>query len=123
MHTPIAHTQSENKLAAVRAELSGDNRCTALGISAHANAPVLDLCRKLLVAGYDLATPLEAWRGETLCLSIRSIAEGAGLTVEDDRHGTPRLRRWRGSDGSMAAGYGRASPIEAIGAEVPEVPL
>ena len=53
------------------------NRCTAEGITATSNAPVLALCRKLIAAGYDPATPLEAYRAATLCLNIRSIGEAA----------------------------------------------
>ena len=41
-------------------------------------APVLDLCRELLAAGFNPASPLEAWRRETLCLRVRSIGEGRG---------------------------------------------
>ena len=32
-------------------------------------------------------------RGDTLCLWVRSIVEGAALAVENDRRGTPRFRR------------------------------
>jgi hypothetical protein len=35
------------------------------------------------------------WRGNVLCLRIRSIGEAAQFSIEDDRHGRPRLRRWR----------------------------
>jgi hypothetical protein len=31
----------------------------------------------LIQAGHDPAEPAEAWRGETLCLHIRSIGEAA----------------------------------------------
>ena len=79
----------------IRAELTGCNVCTALGTVAIACAPVLALCRKLVAAGHDPAMPLEVWRANQLALRIRSIGEAAGLTVEDDRHGRPRFRRWR----------------------------
>jgi hypothetical protein len=82
--------------APIRATLIGDNRCEAAGITVRGSAPVLALCRKLVEAGHDPAPALEAYRGETLCLRIRSIGEAAGLTVEDSRHGTPRFRRWHG---------------------------
>ncbi len=39
-------------------------------------SPVLALCRKLLVAGIDQARPLHAYRGEVLCLIIRSHRRG-----------------------------------------------
>jgi hypothetical protein len=79
--------------APIRAELIGPDWCEAEGISARGTAPVLELCRNLVAAGYNPACPLDAWRGDTLCLRVRSIGEAAQLTVADDRHGTPRLRR------------------------------
>src|SRR5215472_1924844 len=63
---------------AIRAEI-GSDCCSALGIVAHSTAPVLALCRLLVEAGHDPATPLEAWRGSTLCLRIRCIGEAAQL--------------------------------------------
>jgi hypothetical protein len=96
--------------APIRAELIASNSCEADGLIACGYAPVLDLCRELVAAGYDPATPLEAWRGETLCLYIRSIGKGAQLTVADDRHGTPRLRRRPG----RPQGYVGASPVAQI---------
>jgi hypothetical protein len=65
---------------AIRAELIGSDRCSGLGMTARGTTPVLALCRLLIEAGNDLATPLEAWRGDVLCLRIRSIGEGARLT-------------------------------------------
>jgi hypothetical protein len=95
----------------IRAELIGSDRCSALGIVARSTTPVLALCRRLVEAGHDSATPLEVWRGTTLCLRVRSIGEGAQLTVEDDRRGRPRLRRWR----NRARGCGRAPLVRQIG--------
>jgi len=60
----------------IRAELS-DDTCSALGITAKADAPVLALCRKLVDAGHDPATPLEVYRGDTLALRVKSIGLGA----------------------------------------------
>ena len=57
----------------IRAELIGSDCCSALGIAAYCSAPVLALCRKLIGAGHDSATPLEVWRRDTLALSVRSI--------------------------------------------------
>jgi len=42
-----------------RAELVGDDSCSALGITVRSSSPVLALCRKLVDAGHDPATPLE----------------------------------------------------------------
>jgi len=71
-----------------------------------AYAPVLRLCRELVNRGVDPATPLEAYRGETLCLRVRSIGEGANLTVESDRCGCPVFRR-RGQRRKRLSEYGQ----------------
>ena len=70
-----------SKQAAIRAELAWSDTATALGIVARSNSPVITLCRMLLEAGCDPATPLEAWRASTLSLRIRSIGEAAKLRV------------------------------------------
>jgi hypothetical protein len=60
----------------IRAEIVTDNLACVLGVTA---TGVLRLCEKLVHAGHDLATPLEAYRGDTLSLRVRSIGEGAWL--------------------------------------------
>ena len=74
-------------IAAVRAELVGTNRATALGVEAHSPAPVLALCRALVEAGHDPATPLHAYRNNTLALKVRSIGEAACLEVNGEGTG------------------------------------
>jgi len=68
-------------LQAIRAALIGTETCKAAGITAHGSAPVLALCRRLVAAGHDPGTPLEAWRGDVLALRVRSIGEAARLRV------------------------------------------
>jgi hypothetical protein len=102
--------QKPSAKAPICAELIGSDRCEAEGLIVRGHAPVLQLCRALVAASFDPASPLEAWRGETLCLAVRSIGEGARLTVADDRHGTPRLRRRQ----EGLAGYVRGSPVAQI---------
>ncbi len=80
MHAPFTPAPPENQLA-VRAELKRSDRCSALGIEVRSAAPVLLLCRKLVAAGYDPATPLEAYRGDMLCLKIRTIGDPAGFEI------------------------------------------
>ena len=63
----------------IRAELSGSETAAALGISITVYTPLLDLCRALVAAGHDPATPLHAYRGDVLCLRVRSIGEAAKL--------------------------------------------
>jgi hypothetical protein len=107
-HVVSQTSLSHNFRQAIRAELIGSNTCTALGITAHAHAPVLALCRRLIEAGHDPNRPLHAYRGDTLALVVRLITDGAGLTAQDDRLGTPRVRRWR------ARGDGVASHVAQI---------
>ena len=114
MNDPNVVPAGETQLT-IRAELFGSDCCIGFGLTARGAAPVLALCRKLVEAGHDPALALEAYRGETLCLRIRSIGEAACLTVEDSRHGTPRFRHRHGSRAGVAEGYGRASPIAPIG--------
>ena len=66
---------------AVRAELFGSDTARACGITGRGNAPVLDLCRKLVAAGHDPDQPLEAFRGDVLCLIVRSIGGAAALEI------------------------------------------
>ncbi len=87
-------TPKAKSVQVIRAELVG-NVCTAAGLTASGHAPVLSLARQLIATGQDATASLEVWRGDVLVLRVRSIGEAAGLTVEDDRHGRPRLRRWR----------------------------
>jgi hypothetical protein len=65
----------------IRAELAWSDTATALGIVAHNSSPLIALCRKLVEAGHDPATPLEAWRASTFCVRVRSIGETAELAV------------------------------------------
>jgi hypothetical protein len=90
MFNPIIATPYRR---AIHAELFGDDRASAAGISAHGTAPLLALSRKLIEAGHGSATPLEAWRGNTLALRIRSIGDGARLTV--DEHNGTRFAKWK----------------------------
>jgi hypothetical protein len=83
------------------------NAASALGIEAHGSSPVLALCRVLVEAGYDPALPLHAYRGDTLALKVRTIGEGAQLTVTDSNTGKPVFRRWR----DRAAMGGGALPM------------
>jgi hypothetical protein len=81
------------QINAVRAEIINSDECSAEGITAHGNAPVLGLCRELIKAGFDPGRPLHAYRGATLCLIVRSIRQGARLTVKDRPFG-PVFERW-----------------------------
>ena len=59
-----------------------DTYRTALGITVSAGALVLALCRKLIESGtYGSSIPLDAYRGATLCLRLRSIGEVAQMNI------------------------------------------
>ena len=94
----------------MRAELIGSTTATAraVGITTCGATPVFELCRNLVAAGIDPRTALIVYRGGTLALRVRSIGEGAALTVETDRDGRPSFRRRRDK---RAASYGAASPV------------
>jgi hypothetical protein len=67
--------------ATVRAELTGSDACTALGITVQGYAPVLSLCCKLIEAGHDPARPLHVFRDDVLVLVVRDIGIGARLDI------------------------------------------
>ena len=105
--TPLEAARKPPNQTPIIARLCGSDTCDAEGIVVRGNAPVLAMCRKLIEAGFDPARSLEAYRGDMLCLKVRSIGEGAALTVEDNKQGTPVLRRWRG-----ARRVGSAPPVD-----------
>jgi hypothetical protein len=90
-------------LTPVHAEFSGSDTCTAAGITVTANAPALALCRQLLAAGLDPDRALEVFRNGTLALRIRSIGEGARLTVKEPDRGRPHFAKWKAWPPSPAA--------------------
>jgi hypothetical protein len=103
----------------IRAQLTGSNKAIAAGITVTGSAPVLALCRRLVAAGHDPKTPLDAFRGSTLCLRVRSIGEGAMLTVnESTNDGKPRFAPFRpGPDARQSMGGAVSSVFFAQAAE------
>jgi len=77
-------------------------------ILANSRVPSLDACRVLIARGIDPATPLEMYRGTMLALRVRSIGEGARLTVREDGKLTPRLTSWKADPR-----YAMASPMRS----------
>ena len=72
----------------IRAELSSDSYATALGVTVRSPSPILALCKKLIeVSTYAPETPLNAYRGRTLCLRVLGIGEAAGLEVNSEGTG------------------------------------
>jgi hypothetical protein len=85
-------TSSKQFAPPLRAELHGSCHCEALDHVATGYAPALALCRQLLAAGLDPDRALHVYRNGILSLRIRTIREGAELTVEDAESGSPRFR-------------------------------
>jgi hypothetical protein len=98
---PLARDELEGQLGppsrlgfAYTATLFESDRCEAEGLIGVGDSPVLDLCRKLVAAGQDPDRPLHAYRGDTLCLRIRSLGEAATLEVSPRCNGfRPRRDR------------------------------
>jgi hypothetical protein len=79
---------------AIIAHLSSDTIVTALDLTVTSGIPVLALCRKLIeVSTYAPETPLNAYRGNTLCLKVRSIGEAAKLEINGEGTGFRPYRR------------------------------
>jgi hypothetical protein len=100
-------------MIAIRAEIVGQDQATACGVTVSGrNAPALALCRALVEAGHDPTSPLEAYRGTTMCLRVRSIGAGAELTVkENTRDGQSRFVKLSGDlDALKAAGSVHGRP-------------
>jgi hypothetical protein len=83
---------SSSNLQPIHAELNGGDICTALGLVAQSSSPLIALCRALIRAGHDPSSPLHAYRGDMLCLRVRSIDEAARLEINGDGNGF-RARR------------------------------
>ncbi|MGB9043802.1 MAG: hypothetical protein WCC81_15170 [Pseudolabrys sp.] len=66
---------------AIRAELVGSHTCRVAGVTVRGPTPILTMCARLVRFGINPATPLDAYRGDTLCLSVRSIGEAAALAL------------------------------------------
>jgi hypothetical protein len=100
--------QPRSNCNCIRAELTGDDTATALGITVHGHAPVLGLCRKLIDTGIDPATALHVYRGDMLCLIVRSIGQAARLELNG--HGTGFLLSPEGGTAPPMRLNGRGQP-------------
>jgi len=108
--TPKANNQQD---CCIVAELIGDNECRAAGLVVRSTTPVLAMCRKLVTAGIDPATPLECYRGTTLAITVASIAQGAGLEINGHGTGFRPI-----SEGGAASLVPKSNEVEVSG--IPE---
>jgi hypothetical protein len=72
---------SPQRNSVIRAALIGSEWCWCHGLKTHCPSPVLAMCRALVAHGFDPARRLEAYRVDTLCLTVTSLAAGAALEV------------------------------------------
>jgi hypothetical protein len=74
---------SAKQAKTIRAELVGDNgcHCAAIGEYVSADSPVIEMCRRLVRAGYHPDTCLDCFCGATLCLTVYSIGLAAGVKI------------------------------------------
>jgi hypothetical protein len=85
----LSYTKAGPPCKTVRADLIGSDTCSAAGITTTGAAPVLALCRQLLAAGLDPDAALAVHRAGVLALRVRSLREGARLTVKTAGNGAP----------------------------------
>jgi hypothetical protein len=91
---PVSTATRPAAQVTLHADLIGNDTCIALGVSAHGQSPVLALCRALVGAGHDPDRRLEIYRGDVLCLVVRSIGVAAQLEVNSG--GTGFIKPARG---------------------------
>jgi len=104
------YTKAGSPRNSIVAHLHGSNTCTGAGIAASGATPVLVLCRQLLAAGLDPDTALEVYRASTLALRVRSLREGARLTVKTAGNGRPIFAIDASCRGAAAPSIARRAP-------------
>lgn len=60
---PVEKSGPMTRTNTIEAKLTGDAICTAEGHTVKAGTPVIVLCRALVEAGYDPASPMKVYRG------------------------------------------------------------
>ncbi|MFL6799240.1 MAG: hypothetical protein ACJ8F3_17705 [Xanthobacteraceae bacterium] len=106
-------------------ELTGDDTCAVVNITAKGNAPVLALCRQLLAQGVSPDAAAEIFRNGTLALRIRSIGQAAGLEINSRGTGfTERSARVRTASlvGKSRSAVAHPIPSSKTGSETSTFP-
>jgi hypothetical protein len=83
---------STRSVQPIRVELVADHACFGEGFTVCADAPVLEFCRRLVELGYDPDRPLQAYRGQTLALTVTSIRAGAESCINGKGSGFMKRR-------------------------------
>jgi hypothetical protein len=71
----------------IEAKLTGKAVVAAEGYTVRDQLPVIALCRLLLAEGFDPASPMHVYRGDTLALKVRTIGEAARLRPATEGRG------------------------------------
>ena len=69
-----------------------DTIATSCGVEIKSPSPVLSLYRRLVAQACDPAVGLQAFRGDVLALTVRSIGEAATLQIASHGVGFTRAR-------------------------------
>ena len=69
----------EGAANAIRAELTKDNICSALGIPVQSPSPVLALCRKLVEVGHHPNTPIAVYRAMSCACAFARLVRPPSL--------------------------------------------
>lgn len=108
---PVENSGPMTRTNTIEAKLTGDAICTAEGHTVKAGTPVIVLCRALVEAGYDPASPMKVYRGDTLALTVRSIGEAARLCIAGKGNGfAVDKTALRGAYKPAGASHGKKQP-------------
>ena len=106
----------------IRAELVGINTATAEGITVRGKSPITGLCRRLIEAGHDPGRSLEAFRGDVVCIRVRSIGEAAKLVARENRRNGPHFAKWLPRDPDGRGSHRGSSPVPQNREALPRQP-
>ena len=109
----LSYTKARSTCNTLVAHLSDSRACTGVGITANATTPAIVLCRDLIAAGLDPDAALEVYRAGTLALRIRTLREGARLTVKTAGNGCPIFAVDAACKGAAAPSIARLAPDQS----------
>lgn len=95
----------------IYAELIGSDTVIAEGKTMRCKSPITALCRQLIKAGYDPAQAIEAYRGDVMCIRVRSIGDGAQWIARENSRSGPFFARWVPCDPNGYLPHNGRSPV------------
>jgi len=109
-----SQTTSEKQALVIGAEIDSSTNCRVGNHDTTGRTPIFGMCRELLAQGVSPDAAVEIYRAGILALTIRSLREGAGLTV--DEHNGTRFAKWKPF--CHSAGSPRIAPVQRAAAKV-----